>query len=148
MNIHGTRVSSRSCVTWLGITDPQTKLRLNTRHDFQARILERSQAIRVEYQVFLQFFKHQCLKTRELDLVGPTCTSAVSQSATRRIPIVRSPLEVPEESTVQEKKSFTASFVAFLLSSDQNVSAVFAMPPMGSSEKWRQCHFPHNSCEP
>ena len=53
----------------LGITDPQTKLRLNISHDFQARILECSQAIRVEYQVFLQFFGHQCLKTRELDLI-------------------------------------------------------------------------------
>ena len=31
--------------------DPQTKLRLNKRHDFHGRILECSQAIRVEYQV-------------------------------------------------------------------------------------------------
>ena len=37
------------------------------------------------------------------------------------------------------------SFVSFHLSSDHNVSAVFAMPPTGSSASWRQCHVPHNS---
>ena len=36
------------------------------RHDFQARILERSQVIRVKYQEFLQFFWHQRLKCRRI----------------------------------------------------------------------------------
>ena len=39
------------------------------RHDFQACTVEQSHAIRVEYQVFLEFFKHQCLQTSELDLI-------------------------------------------------------------------------------
>ena len=59
--------------TWLASTsigsDYQTKLRLHVRHDFQARILEYPQAIRVECHVFLQFFGRQCLQTSKLDLI-------------------------------------------------------------------------------
>ena len=46
-----------------------TKLPLHIRHDFQARILDCSQAVRVEYSEFLQFFGHQRLQTSELDLI-------------------------------------------------------------------------------
>ena len=42
VNIHGLRVSSRSCVAWHGTTDPQTKFRIHIRHDFQTRVLELS----------------------------------------------------------------------------------------------------------
>ena len=62
-------MSSSYSDTWLGITDPQAKLRVNIRHDLQARILECSQAIRVEYQILFQFFKRQRLKTPDLDLI-------------------------------------------------------------------------------
>ena len=36
----------------------------------RARILELSQAVRFEYHMFLQFFRCQCLKFRELDVVA------------------------------------------------------------------------------
>ena len=62
-------MSTSTRVTRLGITNSQTELRLHVRHDFQARILECSQAIRVEDQMFLKFFWHKCLKTCKLDLV-------------------------------------------------------------------------------
>ena len=42
VNIHGLRVSSRSCVAWHGTTNPQTKFRIHIRHDFQTRVLELS----------------------------------------------------------------------------------------------------------
>ena len=35
------------------------ELRLHVRHDFQARILERSQAIRVEDQMLLKLLRHR-----------------------------------------------------------------------------------------
>ena len=69
IDIHGIRVSTSARVARLGITNSQAEFRLHVRHDVQARILECSQAIRIEYRVFLHFFEHQCLKTSELDLV-------------------------------------------------------------------------------
>ena len=42
---------------------------LGLRHDFPARILENSQASRTEYQVFLQFFRHQRIQTSEPELI-------------------------------------------------------------------------------
>ena len=55
INSHGILMSTSTRVTRLGITNSQTELRLLVRHDFQARILEYSQAIRVEDQMFLKF---------------------------------------------------------------------------------------------
>ena len=62
-------MSTRTRVTRLGIASYQTELRLHVRHDFQARILECSQAIRVEDQMFLKLLWHKWLKTSKLDLV-------------------------------------------------------------------------------
>ena len=59
INIHGIRVSTINRVTRLGITNSQTELRFHVHHDFQASILEGSQTIRVEDQMFLKFFWHQ-----------------------------------------------------------------------------------------
>ena len=88
MNINGIRLSSSYCVTWLGITDPQTKLRLNIRHDFQAHILKGSHAIRVEHQMFLQFFTNA---SRPASFISSSKVSFdFFHCATRRIPIVRS----------------------------------------------------------
>ena len=64
---------------------------------------------------------------------------------TRRILLVRSPLAGPQESIIQEIRSFAEGFVLFLLSSDQTVSANFAMLPTGSSASGRQCHSLHDS---
>ena len=57
VNILWISKSSSSRFTRLGVADSQTKLRLHECHDFQVRINECSQAIRVEYQEFLRFLK-------------------------------------------------------------------------------------------
>ena len=76
-----------------------------------------------------------------------TCFSASSCSATRRTPSVRCPLGLPEESTVQEKRSCAEEFVSFLLSSDHIASAVSVMSLSGFSASLRQCHSLHKSWE-
>ena len=51
-------MSTSARVTRLGLANSQTELRQRVRHDFQARILESSQAIRVEDQMFLELLLH------------------------------------------------------------------------------------------
>ena len=137
MNINGIRLSSSYCVTWLGITDPQTKLRLNIRHDFQAHILKGSHAIRVEHQMFLQFFTNA---SRPASFISSSKVSFdFFHCATRRIPIVRSRMKcqkrAPSRRHDRSQQVSCCRIVTF--------SAVFAMPPTGSSAIWRQCRSPH-----
>ena len=100
-------MSSRSSISWLGITDPQTKFLVNLSHDFQARIFECLHAIRVEKKC-LQLDTHQCLRPASL-ISSSHLSFNFSHCATCEIRIVGSLVEVltakhlPREMIVRSK---------------------------------------------
>ena len=107
-------MSSRSCVTRFGITDPQTKLRLHT-----------SRFPGAHPRIFASDIKYFSSSSgtnasRPASLISSSNLSFnFSHSEKRRIPIVRSLLGNPKESIFQGTRSFEATSAFFLLSSAQ-----------------------------
>ena len=99
------------------------------RYDFQARILECS-----------QFLRHLCLQTNELGLNIQCVLQLFLVAQDVRFPSFDPCLEFQQGAPSRRNGLCEASSAFLLLSSGRTISAVFSVPPTGSSTSWRQCH--------